>query len=475
MKKWFCFFILININAVAAKNWPLQGAIPHAKAEVLAINGVTEGDWQGFLAFITPKFESTATKNEQEYKKWLVSEFDKWKSNTLLHTEDALDEETRKAFDPAAAYNDSTTLASPPRSFGRGSIPSASTLSTRAFAASGHSIARTEACIAELKTIRNALNLNLPESREGLRDRLEASVTAQEPTLKELFGSDDLRTSYIKVLLEDGAHRDQVLAAINDPANGAFRTVFIQNLLENPDSRAQILDALHGPHSQEMIDKIHGGDHRQDMVRKLHGDEGSRRDVVADLSANYAGDIVAKVVESHRPAVLDALIPAHTADFVPKLENEPFRTNMINGLLAGAAHMGSIVERLDENEVFRGAVLARLIANGAHREAIAGRFVEDEPFRTVLIHQLEVDRFAIAATRMLWHTVDGEDPHAAFWGALNDNVIVTTTAFNHLLGKTRDGYQAIKHLTGQRENFRWAFERGNRVGKDRSHLGSAAV
>ncbi len=125
-----------------------------------------------------------------------------------------------------------------------------------------------------------------------------------------------------------------------------------------------------------------------------------------------------------------------------------------------------------DKDALRASYIQALLLDTTHRNEIAQALVDNEAFRKELIGRMEAGHHAIDAGRMDWFDVDTGDNHADFW-ANAQNKITTRAAFDHLLSKTRKGYEAITHFTWQREKFRTAFAAGNRLGLTGRDIGSS--
>ncbi|MBM3610296.1 MAG: hypothetical protein FJX18_02050 [Alphaproteobacteria bacterium] len=481
MRILFLCFLFVQSLAISATNPQLDRGLALAKSDIL-VGEVDEGSWAAFLKYAyenpipstetQPAFEKLRAQNRNAayFKEQIIALFEAWLRAKAIAEATHVDDDFREyhglppdsaTTSPARSGVGAGSVRSEVGGAGRGSVHRSTALS-REFSVGastmGAATDQVTGLLERLRTLREAADLKNPISAANRASEMnKARGEIREANLKAFLEEDTLRASYIKVLLEDATHRGEVLAAINAPANAGFRTALIDALLRNPAVRAEVLAALHTSHSGEMITKLH-----EDTTRPA---------LVDHLSTNHPNDMIAKVVESHHLDVIAALIPTHIADFTALLgTNEPFRDAMLDGLLTG--HRDTLLTRLGMGTLDER--INNLVVDVPNRQTIAQAFVDSADFRNVLIARLEAGHHAINATRMLWHPIDGADPHAAFWGALGNDVIVTKVAFDHLLGKTRDGYQAISHLTGQRGNFRDAFEASNQVGKDRTHLGSTA-
>jgi hypothetical protein len=510
--KFIIFSVLLfvqSLSLASTKNPDLNEGIKLAEQSPSVVENTAS--WKEFKDHVFAKsttptefqtsFQALILKGDDApyFRDQIISLFEAYKRAKAISEATGLDVDFREEH----GLGDGSTAPSPGRSTatrGRGgSVVSGThrTAMSRGFSVGASTTAmatdQVSGLLDQIRKLRQDTDLTNAIGRSDRASVMNAANPAiREANLQAFLEQDDLRASYIKVLLDSAAHRGDVLTAINSADHAAFRGALIQSLLANAATRKEVLDALHGAHSGEMINAIHGGAHRGEMIAKLHGEDASRGEVVAHLSTNHAGDMVAKVVADHRPAVIAALVPAHIDDLTPLLgTNEPFRTAMLDRLLIGhrpqvidaliptyldailATHRDAILESLGMGTLDER--IASLRDDVTNRGAIAQAFVDNEAFRNALITRLEAGRFAINATRMLWHDIDAGAPHAAFWASVaagTPNLIVTNVAFEHLLQKAREGYQNISSLTGQRGKFRSGFATGNLVGKDGSHLGS---
>lgn len=488
-------FLIVFLDAgvlASTSNDRLNVGVGMAKSAVIS-TGVSELDWESFLTYIrTNPVLPTETepdltrlarerKGVDSFKSDIISLFHAWKSAKAIAEATHVDEDFREDH----GLYDASATTSPARSgtggggAGRGSVVSGthrSTAFSRGFSVGASTMGvatdQVTGLLDQLRKLKEAADLRNPISAANRASEMnKVTADVREANLQAFFNEDDLRASYIKVLLEDAKHRGEVLAAINNLANADFRTALIGALLRNDTARGQILDALHTTHSGEMIAKLHG--------------DGTRPAVINHLSTNHPNDMVAKVVSDHRPPVIAALIPEHLAEVINALiptriaaftallgTNDAFRGAMLEGLVTG--HQAAVLTRLGMGTLPER--INNLVTDGPNRATIAQAFVDSLDFRNVLIARLEAGHHAINATRMLWHDIDALD-HAAFWASVaanTPNLIVTNVAFEHLLAKTRDGYENLGHglVADPRGRFRERFADGNLVGKDGTHIGS---
>jgi hypothetical protein len=460
MKKLLALFCLLMCLAAithAATNPNFNNALGQAKSIIESIDGVKASDWDEFIVHLHSIGQYSAlaaSKGRQDFfKNKLVELFDHWRSNRAVAEHDGIDEDVRADF-RLGSLDDSTASgdAESESMGGGGSVPTGSVTSKMTRRSTLHNVSspdrghmRVDAVLKELDKLRRNADLTDSDAAKARAEALgDAEEKVQEANLNALLANEHLRPIYIKVLLSNPEHRAQVISAIVQGTDYAdFRTALITALLAHEPTRNIIVDLLHTAHHTQLVNKIHEGGNRAEMIAKLNGDETSRAEVITDLLTN------------HLVALIDALRGTQLGA-------------MITSILDN--HRAELVARIPTNNDFRNDVIARLIDDGANRNAIATVFVANDAFRAVLIGLLEAGRYAINITRMLWHEIDGADG-VAFLADVTAR-IVTKAAFDHLLAKTRDGYQNITYLTGQRENFRSAFATDNHVGKTGRDLGS---
>jgi hypothetical protein len=490
----------------AATNPNFNNALGQAKRKVESIDGVKVGDWDDFIAHLHSTGQYAVllgAKGRQDFfKDKLVELFDHWRSNKAVADHEGLDDDVREEFRSESDGTASGDAESEPVGGGTGSVGGGTTRTSQtkrtlhSVASPARGYTRTDVLLKELDKLRHEADLTHDDAVKTRAAALgDADENIRESNLRAFIANDHLRASYIKVLLSEPTHRDQVVHAIVEGADhDDFRTALIDELLRNDGTRGMIVDRLHGAHHTQLVNKIHEGGNRAEMITKLNGHEASRPEVISDLLTNHLNSIIDAILPTQREAIITKLLSdATNRDAIAQafVDNDDFRAVLIRLLGVGHSdalidtlratqleamitsllgnHMGNLVARISTNNDFRNAVIASLLDDVTNRNAIATLFVGNDAFRAALISLLETGHYAINITRMVWHAIDGDQ--TSFWTGMSQ--IVTKAAFDHLLAKTAEGYQNISRATLQRGNFRSAFATDNQVGKTGRDLGSS--
>ena len=336
--KMYRLTLIIVLSVYANLGWgarslELSRAIRQAESEALRISDVTQERWKEFLK---DWMEDSRHSGIRSVKKWreikgnLLLSFDNWRANKLAASLDLLDEETKAGFEGAAApatppgkglreeddWGDDDDPFSPERSVGTSAASTTIKLKTVAQSPE-RMFTRTNTLIRELSRPREELPLTTEAGREATANRFNESSTAdREAALKALLEKhQEVRHSYIKVLLGNIAHRADI------------RKALIGHLLSEGDSRATIIKTLHDRYRKEVFDKSHHADHRRpaaDHLRDAHAgtmvasimkNEGARNAMIAAIIANAeARGATIGSLEQGRYAVNSGRLLAHPVD-----------------------------------------------------------------------------------------------------------------------------------------------------------------
>lgn len=300
-------------------------------------------------------------------------------------------------------------------------------------------------------------------------DRNALWVQLQPAVVERLGDNEALRNAVAAALAGDGAHRDALLKILlaNADFQAAMRGWFIGRLAEDDGLRKAVADALAGNPAL-----------RDAVGQALAGDQ-ANRDAIRNIFVQHA-----------------QFGPALQQWFIAQLAvNQGLREAVAQALAGDAGNRDAIIKIFRDNGDFAGAFLpdlaariAELLNDAGNRAQIVTAIADNVDFRNAVIREFERNarRLAVGADKILWLPFDGN--HDAFWAALDVAVgapqpplmLVTNAAMNHLIGKVRDGYLSIAHVTGQRKNFRNAFlgegqeanpgADGNQVGISYGHL-----